>query len=245
MVLGKATMMVPGTLHGVGVGPGAPDLITLRAFRLITGAPVIAYPAPDSGESFARSIVSDMLHPGKIEIPIIIPMRSERYPAAEVYDRAAAEIASQLDAGKDVVLLCEGDPFFYGSYMYVHDRLADRYHCEVVPGVTSPLASSAVLGLPLVSRNDVLTVVPGPNEDASLRAQIEAADVTVIMKVGRHAKRIIALLDEMSLLDCAHYAERVTIDGAEFTCPLAELGERNVPYFSMIIVQRKTQRADV
>ncbi|MEO1745191.1 MAG: precorrin-2 C(20)-methyltransferase [Pseudomonadota bacterium] len=238
-------MTALGKLYGVGVGPGAPDLITLRAFRLITGAPVIAYPAPDTGESFARSIVAGMLHPGKTEIPIVIPMRTTRYPAAEVYDRAADEIAAELEAGRDVVLLCEGDPFFYGSYMYVHDRLSTRFACEVVPGVTSPLASSAVLGLPLVSRNDVLTIVPAPNEDDVLRAQIEAADVTVIMKVGRHAKRIVALLHDMALLDRAHYAERVTIDGAEFTCPLADIGDREVPYFSMVIIQRKTQRGEI
>ncbi|MEL6201002.1 MAG: precorrin-2 C(20)-methyltransferase [Pseudomonadota bacterium] len=238
-------MTALGTLYGVGVGPGAPDLITLRAFRLITGAPVIAYPAPDTGESFARSIVADMLHPGKVEIPIVIPMRTTRYPAAEVYDQAADDIAAHLLDGRNVVLLCEGDPFFYGSYMYVHDRLSARFTCEVVPGVTSPLASAAVLGLPLVSRNDVLTVVPAPNEDDTLRAQIAAADVTVIMKVGRHAKRIVALLHDMALFDRAHYAERVTIDGAEFTCPLADLGDREVPYFSMIIVQRKTQRDEI
>ncbi|MEO1703468.1 MAG: precorrin-2 C(20)-methyltransferase [Pseudomonadota bacterium] len=238
-------MIKPGTLYGVGVGPGAPDLITLRAFRLITGASVIAYPAPDSGQSFARSIVADMLHPGKMEIPIIIPMRTERYPAAEIYDQAAEKIAIELEAGRDVVLLCEGDPFFYGSYMYVHDRLSSRFACEVVPGVTSPLAGSAVLGMPLVSRNDVLTVVPAPIDDKSLRASIEASDVTVIMKLGRHAKRVVALLDELSLLERAFYAERVTIAGAEFTCPLVNLGEREVPYFSMIIVQRKTQRGAV
>ena len=238
-------MTQTGTLYGVGVGPGAPDLITLRAFRLITGAPVIAYPAPDKGESFARSIVAGMLHPGKTEIPIIIPMRIERYPAAEVYDRAADEIASHLEAGQDVVLLCEGDPFFYGSYMYVHDRLSARFTCEVVPGVTSPLAGAAVLGIPLVSRNDVLTIVPAPNDDDALRAHIKTADVTVIMKVGRHAKRIVTLIGSMGLLANAHYAERVTIDGAEFICPLTDLGAREVPYFSMIIVQRKTQRGDV
>ncbi|MEL6436681.1 MAG: precorrin-2 C(20)-methyltransferase [Pseudomonadota bacterium] len=234
-----------GTLYGVGVGPGAPDLITLRAFRLITAAPVIAYPAPDTGESFARSIVGDMLHDGKIEVPIVIPMRTERYPAAEIYDRASTEITTHLDVGRDCVVLCEGDPFFYGSYMYLHDRLADRYACEIVPGIASPMASAAALGLPLVSRNDVLTIVPAPSDDDALRAQITAADVTVIMKVGRHAKRVVELIAAMGLTDCAHYAERVTIEGAQFTCPLAKLGDRTVPYFSMIIVQRKTQRGDV
>ncbi|MEM1378778.1 MAG: precorrin-2 C(20)-methyltransferase [Pseudomonadota bacterium] len=230
-----------GTLYGVGVGPGAPDLITRRAFKLINGTDVIAYPAPDTGTSFARSIVEGMMHPGKTEIPIVIPMRTERYPAAEIYDRAAQEIAEHLDAGRDVVVLCEGDPFFYGSYMYLHERLADKYTCEIVPGIASPIASAAALGIPLVSRNDVLTVVPAPSDDETLRSQIEAADVTVIMKLGRHAQRVIALLTDMGLVERARYAERVTIGGAEYTCPLAELSDRDVPYFSMIIVHRQTQ----
>ncbi|MEN0001746.1 MAG: precorrin-2 C(20)-methyltransferase [Pseudomonadota bacterium] len=234
-----------GTLYGVGVGPGAPDLITLRAFRLITGVSVIAYPAPDDGESFARSIVAGMIRADHVEIPIIIPMRTARFPAAEIYDQAAAEIGAHLDAGRDVVVLCEGDPFFYGSFMYLHDRLSAHYACEIVPGVASPMAASAVLGLPLVSRNDVLSVVPAPGEDDALRTHILAADVTIIMKVGRHAQRIVALVAAMGLTDQAHYAERVTIDGAEFTCPLAELGDRPVPYFSMVIIQRQTERGTI
>lgn len=229
-----------GTLYGVGVGPGAPDLLTLRAFRLLTGARVIAYPAPDSGESFARSIVADMIRADQLEIPIVVPMRIERFPAAEVYDAAAKTIAGHLEAGTDVCVLCEGDPFFYGSFMYLHERLADRFACEIVPGVSSVMAASASLGLPLTARNDVLTVLPGPLGDDAMRERIETADVSVIMKVGRHAKRIVALLDEMGLTEKSHYAERVTLAGAQHLCPLAKLGDREVPYFSMIIVQRSS-----
>ncbi|MEL6919494.1 MAG: precorrin-2 C(20)-methyltransferase [Pseudomonadota bacterium] len=233
-----------GMLYGVGLGPGAADLITLRASRLIEKTEVIAYPAPDSGESFARSIVSGMLHSGKTEIPIIIPMRTERYPAAEIYDQAATTIAGCLDGGEDVVVLCEGDPFFYGSFMYLHERLADTYKCEIVPGLASPMAAAAALAVPLASRNDVLTIVPGPSDDDRLRTQIMTSDVTVIMKVGRHAQRIVSLIDNMGLTAQSHYAERVTIAGAEFTCPLVDLGDRAVPYFSMIIIQRHTQLGD-
>ncbi len=232
-----------GTLYGVGVGPGAPDLITLRAFRIITGAPVIAWPAPDVGDSFARSIVAASLRPDQIEIAIRIPMRTERYPAADIYDQAAEEIAAHLEEGRDVAVLCEGDPFFYGSFMYLHERLAPRFDCQIVPGVSSVMAAAGALGLPLASRNDVLTIVPGPSDDGNLRQQIAAADVTVIMKLGRHADRVRALIADMGLTGHSHYAERVTIEGAAFTCPLSDLGDRPVPYFSMIIVQRSTQLA--
>ncbi|MEM0899040.1 MAG: precorrin-2 C(20)-methyltransferase [Pseudomonadota bacterium] len=233
-------MSLLGKLIGVGVGPGAPDLLTMRAHRAITNAPVIAYPAPDDGKSFARSIVTEFIAPTQIEIPIIIPMRSERYPAVEVYDQAADDLRKHLDNNHDIAVLCEGDPFFYGSFMYLHDRLAGDYETEIIPGISSPLAASAVLNLPLVSRNDVLTILPAPGENDDLQRQILAADTTVIMKLGRHAPRIVSLLGEMGLIDRAYYAERVTIEGSQFTCRLAELGNREVPYFSMIIVQRNS-----
>lgn len=231
-----------GTLFGIGVGPGAPDLITLRAARVLSDAKVVAYPAPDNGDSFARSIVATMLRPDQIEIPIIVPMRVARFPAAEVYDVAAKTISGHLDAGDDVCVLCEGDPFFYGSFMYLYDRLADRYRCEIVPGVSSVMAASSALGLPLTSRNDVLTVLPGPLDDDALRRHILSADVTVIMKLGRHLPRIRALLDNMGLTHKAHYAERVSIDGQQKLSPLGALGDHEAPYFSLLIVQRQTQK---
>lgn len=231
-----------GTLYGIGVGPGAPDLITLRAARLLADAQVVAYPAPDSGDSFARSIVASMLRPDQLEIPIIVPMRVARFPAAEVYDEAAKTIGAHLDAGSDVCVLCEGDPFFYGSFMYLYDRLVGRYPCEIVPGVSSVMAASGALGLPLTSRNDVLTVLPGPLDDDALRRHILAADVTVIMKLGRHLPRIRALLADMGLTDKAHYAERVSIDGQQKLSPLASLATDTAPYFSMLIIQRQTQK---
>ncbi|MEM8702709.1 MAG: precorrin-2 C(20)-methyltransferase, partial [Pseudomonadota bacterium] len=134
-----------GTLFGIGLGPGDPELMTLKAHRLISSAKVIAYPAPDTGESFARSIAASTIPQNAREIPIVVPMRIDRFPAREIYDKAAAEIAKVLAAGEDVVTLCEGDPFFYGSFMYLFDRLCDRFEIEVVPGVTSLTACAAQL----------------------------------------------------------------------------------------------------
>jgi precorrin-2/cobalt-factor-2 C20-methyltransferase len=226
-----------GKLYGVGVGPGAPDLITLRAWRLITGAQVIAYPAPDSGQSFARSIVAGCLRKDQIEIPIVVPMRVERFPAARVYDEACENIAAHLDAGRDVIVLCEGDPFFYGSFMYVYERLADKYDCEVVPGVSSIMTGAAVSGIPLAARNDVLTILPGPLPDDELTERINAADALVIMKVGRHLKRIRDLLSALNLLDKAIYLERVSL-GEQRMMPLADMTDESAPYFSMITIYK-------
>ena len=179
-----------GILYGVGLGPGDPELMTLKAHRLISNARVIAYPAPDSGESFARSIAAAAIPADAIEIPIIVPMRVDRFPAREIYDKAAEEIASVLESGQDVVTLCEGDPFFYGSFMYLFERLTDRFRIEVVPGVTSLTACAAQLERPLTSRNDVMTVIPGPLPDADIRQKVEQAQAVAIMKVGRHLGRL-------------------------------------------------------
>jgi precorrin-2/cobalt-factor-2 C20-methyltransferase len=165
-----------GTLYGVGTGPGDPQLVTRRAWHLIEMAEVIAYPAPDSGESFARSIVADAIRPHATEIAMIVPMRTGRAPAQDIYDSAADDIAAHLEAGRDVVLLCEGDPLFYGSFMYLLVRLRDRFTVEIVPGVNSLSACAAAQVHPLVARSDRLTVLPGPLDDAELASSIEGAE---------------------------------------------------------------------
>ena len=226
-----------GTLYGIGVGPGDPELLTLKAHRLLTAAKVVAYPAPDNGESFARSIVAEYLSPEQTEIPIIVPMRVERFPAKVVYDQAAKDIAFHLDSGADVVVLCEGDPFFYGSFMYLFERLAGDYPCEVVPGVSSLMASSAVLGRPLAARNDVLTIVPAPSDDAVIAEALEKADALAFIKVGRHLARLRGLIEQAGLTGQAAYLERVTLDNQK-TMPLAATDEAAAPYFSIVLVYK-------
>ncbi|MBC7281247.1 precorrin-2 C(20)-methyltransferase [Hoeflea sp.] len=226
-----------GKLYGLGLGPGDPELITLKAHRILQSVPVIAWPAPDTGPSFARAIAAPHLPGGQIEIPIVVPMRTERFPAKDVYDKAASEIAVHLDAGRDVAVLCEGDPFFYGSFMYVFERLAASYETEVVPGVSSMMAAASAAGRPLAARNDVLTIVPGPLDDAELTNRINAADALAIIKIGRHFKRLRALIDSLNLLPHAIYAERVSLD-AQRLMPLSEVPEDTAPYFSMILIYK-------
>ena len=221
-----------GILYGVGLGPGAPDLMTLRAARLIEGASVVAYPTLAGADSFARAIAADLIAKNAQEIVMDVPMSVERAPAQAAYDKGAAEIAAALDAGQDVVCLCEGDPFFYGSFMYLFARLSDRYRVEVVPGVTSITACAASAGLPLAARNERLTVLPGPLPEAELRARIDGAESVVIMKVGRHLAKIRAVIADLGLTASAVYVERATLP-QEVVLPLAEAPEK-APYFSMI-----------
>lgn len=225
-----------GKLVGVGVGPGDPELVTRKAWRLIEGAKVVAYPAPTGGDSFARTIVAAAIAPDADEIRIDIPMDVRRYPAQDAYDAAAREISLRLDAGTDVVVLCEGDPLFYGSFMYVFARLSANYDVEIVPGVTSVTTCAAELQRPLSARNEVLTIVPGTLEEQELRQKIEAADALAIIKVGRHLPKIRRVLDQLGLLETADYIERASLP--EQRSSSLRMAPEVAPYFSMILVTK-------
>ena len=230
-----------GTLYGLGLGPGDPELLTLKAHRILTSCPVVAYPAPDTGPSFARQIVAPYVTAAQLEVPIIVPMRVERFPAQEIYSQAAEVLARHLDAGADVAVLCEGDPFFYGSFMYLFGRLAEKFPVEVVPGVSSLTACAAALKHPLVSRNDVLTVIPAPLDDETIAAKLLHTDAAAILKLGRHGPRIVALLQQLGLADRAQYIERATMAGQRIL-PLAEVDPASIPYFAMILVHRRGEQ---
>ncbi|MEO0912397.1 MAG: precorrin-2 C(20)-methyltransferase [Pseudomonadota bacterium] len=223
-----------GVLYGIGLGPGDPDLMTLKADRLIRSASVVAYPAPDTGKSFARRIAAAAIPADAVEIPIVIPMRSARFPAQSVYDAAAPEIGGHLGAGRDVVVLCEGDPFFYGSFMYLHERLARNFRVEIVPGVTSMTAVAGVAGRPLCARNEVLSVIPAPLDEAELASRLAGAGAAVIMKVGRHLAKVRQVVEAAGLLERAVYVSHASLP-EERHLPLAEAPDA-APYFSMILI---------
>ncbi len=225
-----------GTLYGVGLGPGDPGLITRRAAALIEGAEVVAYPALAGGDSLARAIAAELIPEGVREIVMNVPMTRDRAPAQRAYDLGAAAIAAELEAGRDVVCLCEGDPLFYGSFMYIHARLKAAYRVEVVPGVTSLTACAARAGLPLAARNERLTVLPGPLPDAVLAERIAGAESLAILKVGRHLPRIRAVIRGLGLEPRAVYVERASLP-EERVLPLAEAPE-DAPYFSMILLTK-------
>ena len=228
--------MTKGRLIGVGTGPGDPELVTRKAWAAVAGAQVIAYPAPDSGVSFARSIVQDAVAEGVIEIPMIVPMRTGRAPAQAIYDEGAHMIASHLDQGHDVVVLCEGDPLFYGSFMYLLARLRDSYEVEIIPGITAMTACASAVHHPLVAREDMMSIVPATMSDEGLKQAIGAAQGVAIMKVGRHIGRLRTLLDEMGLLASAHYVSHASLPHQQ-KMPLAEAPE-TAPYFSMILLYK-------
>jgi precorrin-2/cobalt-factor-2 C20-methyltransferase len=226
-----------GRLYGLGVGPGDPELVTLKAARILAGVPVVAYPQSGDGDSMARRIAAGLIPEDAELLPIVLPMASDRAPGRAAYDAAARAIAARLDDGRDVAVLCEGDPFFYGSFMYLHERLHGRYAIEVVPGVSSLTAAAAAIGRPLAARNDILAVIPAPVDVARLRAEIAAADAVAILKIGRHFDTVRTVLRELGLVD---HAVLVTAASGEHQdiSPLADLPDGPKPYFSIVLLYK-------
>ena len=224
-----------GRLYGIGVGPGDPELLTLKALRLIRAVTVVAYPAPEAGDSFARTIVVGWLDRGQREIAIRFPMRPGP-PSAEIYDKAASTIAAELAAGRDVGFLCQGDPLFYGSFISLLPRLVDRFEVEIVPGVSSLAACAAAASLPLVAQDEVLTVIPATRAEADLARGLASTEAAAIIKLGRHLPKIKRVLDRLGRLEGAVYVERASLPNQRIQ-PLAEI--ETAPYFSMALVAKK------
>ncbi|MFB9523259.1 precorrin-2 C(20)-methyltransferase [Streptomyces cremeus] len=232
-----------GRLYGVGLGPGDPSLMTVRAVEVIAGADVVAYHSARHGRSIARSIAAKHLRADHIEEPLVYPVTTETtdhpggYRAAmeEFYEQAAARLAAHLEAGRTVAVLAEGDPLFYGSYMHMHKRLADRFPTEVIPGVTSVSAAAARLGTPLVEGEEVLTILPGTLPEEELTARLAATDTAVVMKLGRTFPAVRGAFEASGRLAEARYVERATMDG-ERTGDLADVDAGSVPYFAVAVL---------
>ena len=224
-----------GRLYGLGVGPGDPELITLKALRLLRSAPVLAYQSAQGKPSVARSIIAEHLPGNQTELAFHLPRALDGHAAQEDYDALVEPIEAQLAAGQDVVVICEGDPLFYGSFMYLFTRLSDRYKTEVVPGVSSPMGCAAALGVPISYRNDVFSVVPAPLPLEELVSQLQRADAAAIIKLSRHFAKVRSALETLGLLDRAQYIERGTMANQR-VLPLTSVNPDEVPYFSMILV---------
>lgn len=237
-------MMQPrGRLLGLGVGPGDPELITVKALRLLREAPVVAYFVAKGKRGNAFGIIEAHLQAQQTLLPLVYPVTTEVLPAplsyeqviSDFYDEASVQVAEHLHAGRDVAVICEGDPFFYGSYMYLHDRLAHRYEAEVIPGVCSMLGGASVLGAPLVYRNQTLTVLSGVLPHEELKRRLADADAAVIMKLGRNFPKVREVLAELGLDGRALYVERATMTNQKIVA-LDAVDPQSSPYFSLIVV---------
>ncbi|MDU0810922.1 MAG: precorrin-2 C(20)-methyltransferase [Burkholderia sp.] len=239
-------MIARGCLFGLGVGPGDPELITLKTLRLLKTAQVVAYFVAKGKTSNALRIIKSHLLDKQIRLPLIYPITTEILPSTlyyesvitNFYDTASNIIAVHLNAGRNVAVICEGDPFFYGSYMYLHDRLSRCYDTNVVPGVCSMLGSAAVLSVPLVYRNQTLSVLSGMLPENRLRSQLAQADAAVVMKLGRNFSKVRRVLDTLMLIKRALYIEHATTVDQRIV-PINEVDPMVSPYFSLLIIPGK------
>jgi precorrin-2/cobalt-factor-2 C20-methyltransferase len=232
-----------GTLFVVGVGPGDPELMTLKSVRVIAAAPVVASFCKRGRPGHAHTIAAAHLSPASTELRFEYPFTTElsvadpRYLAdmGVFYEQCAQEIAAILADGRDVALLCEGDPFFYGSAMYVFDRLRADFRTEIVPGITGMSGGWSRAGVPMVHGDDVLSVLPGTLDEEALVKRLLASDAAVIMKLGRNLPKIRSALARAGLLERAIYVERGTMEG-ECVCKFSELDRSPAPYFALVLI---------
>lgn len=238
-----------GRLYGVGLGPGDPDLVTIKSLKAIQAVPVVAYFAKRGKRGNARMIADRLMLPGVIELPLVypvtveIPFDSPQYKAqlAAFYGEASEAIAAHLRAGRDVALLCEGDPLFYGSFMHLYVRLRETFPVTICAGVTGMSGCWTAAGAPMTWGDDVLSVLPGTLPREELLRRVKDADALVFMKLGRNFAKVRDILREAGLLERAIYVERGSMANEQVT-PLKDKHDDAAPYFSIIIVPGEGRR---
>jgi precorrin-2 C20-methyltransferase/precorrin-3B C17-methyltransferase len=239
-----------GTITGVGVGPGDPDLVTVRAAGLITAADVVAYHCAAHGHSIARAAAEPYLRDGQAEEVLRYPVTagSTDHPGGyagamdEFYAGATERLEAHLLAGRHVVVLCEGDPSLYGSYLHLHERLRHRFQSSIVPGVSSVSAAAAAAAVPLVQHDEVLSVLPGTLPPDELASRLARADAAAVLKLGRTFAAVRSALAAAGLLDRARYVERAGTS-RQRVAPLADVDPADVPYMSLALVPGRGDRA--
>lgn len=238
-----------GCLYGVGTGPGCPELMTVKAVRVLDECPVVAHfckagragNALKTAQPYLRDdhVIMPMGYPVTTELPVSSPEYAQQIGA--FFDDCAHGLAEHLDTGRSVAVLSEGDPFFYGSFMHVFLRLRDRFATDVVPGVPAALAGAAKLPLPLTMRDDVLSIIPGTLPDRALESALGSGQAAVVMKVGQNLARIRRALRAVDMEERAWYVERASMD-EERVMPLADAPSDNAPYFSLVLVPGRGER---
>jgi precorrin-2/cobalt-factor-2 C20-methyltransferase len=239
-----------GSLLGIGVGPGDPELITLKAMRALAQADLVVHFAKNGSASHARTIAASHLRAGVEELPLLYPLTTEaprhgciyRDALRAFYDTAAATLAAQLDAGRAVAVICEGDPLFYGSYMHLHVRLSPRYPTQIIAGVTGMSGCWSAAGTPIAQGDDVLMVLPATLPEPELERRLKDADAAVVMKLGRHLPKIRRTLARTGRLARAIYVERGSTQAA-VTMRLADKPDDEAPYFAIVLVPGWEERA--
>ncbi len=249
MTAAAQTRPVPGTIHGVGLGPGDPDLMSVRAHRLLSGARHVAFFRKAGRPGQARRIVEGLLPEGVIEFAMEYPVTTEiplsdpRYNEmlSAFYADCTAHLRCLAVAGEDVVVLCEGDPFFYGSFMHLYERLRADVPVAVVPAITGMSAAWTATGRPVTWGDDVLTVLMGTLPQEELVSRMSATDALVVMKIGRNIDKVRAALKAAGRFDAAWLVEYASMPNQSVT-RLCDADGKVTPYFSIIVVHGQGRR---
>jgi len=235
--------MITGSVYGVGVGPGDPELVTIKAANVLGRARVVAYFSKRGKRGNAFAAAERYLNPEAEQLPLIYPYTIElpaqhpEYVAAlsDFYAKSSASIVERLVKGQDVAVLCEGDPLFYGSYLHLHQRLASEHRCVVIPGITSFAGCAARAGIPLVSTDRAFCIIPGTLPEAELERRLSSPDAVAIIKLGSNFKKVKSVLERLGRASRATYVEHGTTQN-ERILPLLDKVDDRAVYFSLILV---------
>ena len=238
-----------GKIYGVGVGPGAVDLLSVRAEKLVREAKYIAFFRKAGRAGHARQIVSTLLSKDVIELameyPITteIPLSDQRYSEvlSEFYKKYSNKIISLSQTGIDLVILCEGDPFFYGSFMHIYSRVKDKCPVEVVPAITGMSAAWTATDIPITWGDDILTVLMGTLDQTTLENQLQDTNAAIIMKIGHNLPKIKKALERTGRFYDAFIVEYAAMD-KQTVQRLSDYNTENAPYFSIIILHGQGRR---
>ena len=239
-----------GRIICCGLGPGDPDLISVRADRIIRAATHVAYFRKRGRKGQARQIVEGMLGANVREYPMEYPVTTELAFDSEDYVRLLAEFydawADRLERvarESDIVVLCEGDPFFYGSFMHLYARLQGHVGIDVIAGIPGMAGCWNAVGQPIALGDDVMTVLTGTLPEAELIARASNSDALVIMKTGRNLAKVRRALQAAGRLDEAWLIERGTMPG-EKVARLKDVDTAECPYFSIVLVHGRGRRRE-
>ena len=223
-----------GIFYGIGVGTGDPEYLTLKAVRLIQQADVVAYLKSETGTAIARDIAAEWIDKQQ-QMAIIMPYKTDRTGANQAYDEGARRISDYLEQGLKVAFLCEGDPLFFGSYIYLYQRLSPQYKCQTVAGISSIHASTALAQIPLTQQNESLAVVTSRNTDEEISKALAQYSSVIIMKAGVARPRLLTLIEQSQRLDDTCYVQRAGQEGESVERDMGKLTGKG-DYFSLLIV---------
>ena len=233
-----------GKVYGIGLGPGNPELITIKSVNILKSAEYIFFFKKKSNNSRALSIVKDIINKDSVQIALEYPVTTEidskdseyKLKIKNFYEESVIKMNNILKKPSNICLLCEGDPFFYGSFIHIFERLKEFFEIEIVPGVTGMSGAWSATKIPMVSGQEVMTVLMGTLSEEKLKFHVKKSDGIVIMKIGSNFKKIFKVLDEVNLLDKAYLISNATTN-REKIYKLNEVDVKNVPYFSIILIK--------